>query len=1000
VMCQTNRTSTSTTRSSSATDNNADSRDDDETNSIPGQSGEEGQEKLVPSWRKVILFFVFLVLYGVVALVLMTPIIPGLEEKELGPPITPSPNNQNDWSIYLSSTLTDLFLLTTLSILTTIYSLYKSYHCPTLYKHKSTPFLHITPQVHVQTGQKKTRDELEAEALEEPFTTWLGRYTKRYAFLTEFVSVCIGILSMVKCLTRLNVEISLLDDGEVYHPLYWLALLWEAICSIVLTTNLEAVGIELSLIGLQSRMKRDATTAASLAEGGRNTSSNGYLSSDMEEPLLANNSEEENCGNDATDSSSNQDHQPTNNTNNSTDTDETESTTTTNNIEHKAASDITSDTQYKAGWRDLLAICYPDMHYFALAFIFLLLAAVAQVLIPRYTGAVLDSLSNYQPDEHKDIFSVPGFVPTMKKLIAASILGGIFSGVRGSIFTLVGGRVNVRLRIMLMDSLLSQEVGFFDMTKTGDITSRLSSDTTLVGDQVTLNVNVFLRSIVQALGVLIFMAVLSWQLTLLAFISVPVITVLSRWYGEYIRSLTKVMQKKLADGNSVSESTLGTMSTVRALGAEKTEMKEFEECMNQYLHLTLKSAVSYLGYATCATSLPQLVTGIVLFYGGLLVMTDGHGHITSGELVSFLLYLSSLTDAFNSIGYIFASLTQAVGAADKVFELIHRKPKRTEPSSSPSSSSLTAIAPTTSQLGANSRVDKFRSSGVIPSECRGEISFNDVVMYYPARPQRRILDKMTLNVPPGAVAALVGPSGGGKSSIVSLVQNLYEAQTGDVCIDGTKVPNICPDWLSHHVAVVSQEPTLRVGSIRKNITYGLEDTENEPTLEEVQEAARLANAAGFIESLPFKYDTEVGERGVQLSGGQKQRIAIARALVRKPRVLLLDEATSALDAESEASVQEAIDAMIVKDRTDGTSSAAAMTVLIVAHRLSTVRNADIIFVVENGKVIEKGNHDELIEADGAYTALISRQMKAQSSLERNSSSASMAADLAKAESTE
>jgi len=486
--------------------------------------------------------------------------------------------------------------------------------------------------------------------------------------------------------------------------------------------------------------------------------------------------------------------------------------------------------------------------------------------------------------------------------------------------------------------------------------------------------------------------------------------VLSRWYGDFIRSLTKLMQKKLADGNSISEAALSSMPTVRALGAEHTEMSEFTSCMDAYLSLNVRNAVAYLGYATAVTSLPQLVTAVVLFYGGLLVMADNSA-MTSGELVSFLLYLSSLSDAFNSIGFIFASLTQAVGAADKVFELIHRNPKRRTPSSgavedensnrnvnndgqqtSRSSLSTTDNGNVTLERvrsNAASQVEKFRGNGVKPAACGGEVTFNQVTMYYPARPKRQILNEMSLYVPAGNVAALVGPSGGGKSSIVSLIQNLYQTTSGDVFIDGIKIHDLSPDWLSQHVAVVSQEPTLFARSIRRNIIYGLEGTENEPSMEDIEEAARLANASSFIEGLPQGYDTDVGERGVQLSGGQKQRIAIARALVRKPKILLLDEATSALDAESEAMVQGAIDNMISKDRsvTDtGASAGGAMTVIIVAHRLSTVRNADIIFVVEKGKVVESGSHDDLLQNDdGAYTNLISRQMKAHEKLERTDS---------------
>mmetsp|Transcript_5970 Transcript_5970/g.12774 ORF Transcript_5970/g.12774 Transcript_5970/m.12774 type:complete len:542 (+) Transcript_5970:1653-3278(+) len=538
---------------------------------------------------------------------------------------------------------------------------------------------------------------------------------------------------------------------------------------------------------------------------------------------------------------------------------------------------------------------------------------------------------------------------------------------------MVGGRVNVRLRLRLMDSLLTMEQGFFDRTKTGDITSRLSSDTTLVGDQVTLNVNVFLRSLVQVIGVLVFMFTISWQLSLLAFISVPVISVLSTWYGGFVRSLTKVMQTKLANGNSVSEAALSSMSTVRAFDAAPTEYKEFKGYMDEYLELTLKSAIAYSLYATISTSLPQLVTALVVFYGGLLVR---NGSLSSGELVSFLLYLQSLSSAFSTIGYIFSSLTQAVGAADKIFELMHRK-----------RIGMAAQSSSTSQrvhgLNDQNIVEKVRTSGLEPSECRGEVTLENVEMYYPARPNKRVLNGMSLMVPPGSVVALVGPSGGGKSSVISLVQNMYEQSSGKVMLDDAEVHEYSPRWLNNHVSIVQQEPTLFARSIKRNIMLGLEGTDKEPSQKEIERVAKLSNCDDFIRKMPMQYETEVGERGVQLSGGQKQRIAIARALVRKPKLLLLDEATSALDAESEHMVQSAIDHMIESARS---SDGVGMSVMIVAHRLSTIRNADIIFVVQDGKVVEQGNHSELIKKEnGPYVSLVRRQMNVQKVLENGDS---------------
>jgi len=463
-----------------------------------------------------------------------------------------------------------------------------------------------------------------------------------------------------------------------------------------------------------------------------------------------------------------------------------------------------------------------------------------------------------------------------------------------------------------------------------------------------------------------------------------------------------VLLLQLADGNSVSEASIGSMATVRAFDAGESELNEFEQCMEKYLSLNIRSAIAYLGYCTCVTSLPQLVTALVLFYGGLLVR---NGDMTSGQLVSFLLYLQSLSDAFGSIGYIFSSLTQAVGAADKVFELMNRPPRLTRPADSPNL--CTRTVPRGIMGIEAKKTASQRNGGISPDVCRGEVTLNGVELYYPARPQRCVLRDMSLTAKPGQVVALVGPSGSGKSSVMSLVQHLYEPSAGEILIDGHKVHDLSPQWLSRNISVVSQEPTLFARSIRRNIMYGLEGTESEPSDEEIQEAARLANAASFIEKLPLGYEQEVGERGVQLSGGQKQRVAIARALVRKPRILLLDEATSALDAESEALVQEAIDDMLARGRgkegEPGTSigsfillccalwfhrlnssmlAPTGMTVLIVAHRLSTVRNADLIYVVQDGHVVEQGNHDELIQKPkGAYSTLISRQMRAQQKLE-------------------
>ena len=356
------------------------------------------------------------------------------------------------------------------------------------------------------------------------------------------MSFVLGMLSIVKCLIRLQFEIYTLDEEERHHPLFWISCLISAIVATMVGFGFESmVSFPLSVIGTRQRQQCQQRQTPRHSHHGEDVS---MESSSFLEPLLPSEQQQQHSSSDAS--------------------------VTHDNV---ILSDIRGDAQRKANVQDLIQVCSPDLPYFVLAFVFLLLAALAQVLIPRYTGNMLDAIAQYAMNQssnenHHDngIWNIPEFWINMKKLVMASFLGGLFSGIRGSIFTVVGGRVNVRLRTMLMDSLLAQDIGFFDVTKTGDITSRLSSDTTLVGDQVTLNVNVFLRSLVQAMGVLVFMTMLSWQLTLLAFISVPVITIFSKWYGHYIRRLTKLMQKKLADGNSISEAALGSMSTVRALG--------------------------------------------------------------------------------------------------------------------------------------------------------------------------------------------------------------------------------------------------------------------------------------------------------------------------------------------------------------------------------------------------------------------------------------------------
>jgi hypothetical protein len=399
----------------------------------------------------------------------------------------------------LYGSLLDLYALSILRILAAFYCLLRSY-----LQDDEPPATPFNP-CH-SNGERKSREELEEEALEEACTPWLRRYTSRLAFPCEFLALLGSLTLIVKCFARLNVEIGVFDDAEPWHPLFWAALCLVAVFCVVEAVVLESVG---SIAGEIGRSRRQLANNGTRTGRRRSTIISRLSSSNLLAPLLSSGS----GGGNNEEEGTNVEEGGGNDSDNIDAEAEAE--------EQVGVSDITGDATYSAGWRDLLGVCAPDSHLIALAFAFLLCAAMAQIYVPHYTGKVLDALAGaYSDDDNNDDhdnsdsspWAIPGFVSNVEKLVLASILGGVFSGLRGSIFTVVGGRANCRLRVMLMDSLLTQDIGFFDTTKTGHISSRLTSDTTLVGDQITLNVNVFLRSLVQAVGVLGFMFTISWQL--------------------------------------------------------------------------------------------------------------------------------------------------------------------------------------------------------------------------------------------------------------------------------------------------------------------------------------------------------------------------------------------------------------------------------------------------------------------------------------------------------
>ncbi|KAM4577490.1 ABC-type oligopeptide transporter ABCB9 [Odontesthes bonariensis] len=566
----------------------------------------------------------------------------------------------------------------------------------------------------------------------------------------------------------------------------------------------------------------------------------------------------------------------------------------------------------------LLTYCRKDVGLLSVAVLFLFISAVCEAFIPYFYGRAIDSIVVHQ--------SMEDFAKPVITLAVLALVSSLAMGVRGGVFTLTFARLNLRLRSHLFRTLMKQEIGFFDENHTGDIISRLSADTTQVSDLISQNVNVFLRSTIKGAGFFIFMFGMSWKLTLVTIMGFPFIGLISKLYGEYYKKLAKEVQTTLAEANKVAEETISAMRTVRSFANENREADSYCTRLLVMFKLNKKQALAYACYMW-SSSISELALEVaILYYGGHLVVT---GQMSSGALISFFIYMLELGECLESIASVYTGLMQGVGAAEKVFEYLDRKPKHPAEGTE------------------------------APDTCTGLVEFKDIAFAYPTRPETDILKEVSFTLRPGEVTALVGPSGSGKSSCVSLLENFYLPQQGQVLLDGKAVNTLQHDYLHSKVALVGQEPVLFARTVKENITYGLTDV----SMEAVVQAATKANAHDFITALPNGYDTGVGEKGTQLSGGQKQRVAIARALIRNPRVLILDEATSALDAESEHTVQQALNSIMREH-----------TVLVIAHRLSTVEKADNIIVIDRGRVAEHGSHSQLMASGGLYCKLVQRQV--------------------------
>ncbi|KAJ7947232.1 ABC transporter B family protein [Quillaja saponaria] len=506
---------------------------------------------------------------------------------------------------------------------------------------------------------------------------------------------------------------------------------------------------------------------------------------------------------------------------------------------------------------------------------------------------------------------------------------GIASFLQVSCWMVTGERQATRIRSLYLKTILRQDIGFFDTeTTTGEVIGRMSGDTVLIQDAMGEKVGKFIQLASAFFGGFIIAFAKGWLLAVVLLSCIPAVVIAGGIMSTLMSKMSSRGQVAYAEASNVVEQTVGAIRTVASFTGEKQAIDKYNKKLKiAYTAMVQQGMASGLGIGVLLLVIFSTY-GLAVWYGSKLIIEKGYN---GGQVINIIMALMTGGMSLGQTSPCLNAFASGKAAAYKMFETINRKPK----------------------------IDVYDPSGVVLEDLKGEIELKDVYFRYPARPDVQIFSGFSLYVPSGKTVALVGQSGSGKSTVISLIQRFYDPEAGEVLIDGVDLRKLQLRWMREKIGLVSQEPILFATSIKENIAYGKENA----TDEEIRIATKLANAAKFIDKLPKGIDTMAGEHGTQLSGGQKQRIAIARAILKNPRILLLDEATSALDAESERIVQDAL-VNVMSNR----------TTVVVAHRLTTIKNADIIAVVHQGKIVEQGNHVELVKnPDGAYSQLVRLQ---------------------------
>jgi len=600
----------------------------------------------------------------------------------------------------------------------------------------------------------------------------------------------------------------------------------------------------------------------------------------------------------------------------------------------------------------LVMLGQPEFLALSVAALFMCYNQITSLLLPRMIGDAYDDLMD--PTISNKMASINRIMLTVVLLHFSAAIAGCF---RSAIMGIAGERIVARLRSSLYASMLQQEIAFFDATQSGELVSRLGSDTTVVKQAISSSWAEVSLGLIKLIAAITLMLWISPRLAGVTMGSTMTVFVICAPLGKYMGKLSKKYQDVLGEAQNYPTEILGAMRTVQSFTAEERETERYISKIgrpNTWCPDQSTTSTFSLGYlqALLRSSFYTVIFGggfgamyVTLWYGFYLVHEK---HITLGELTAFQSYIFQIGGILAHTSSSLSKLLEARGASQRLFALLDREPKISRKASDRDE--------TLNDMESN---DQSKQAAVFPTKLQGAIEFQKVCFSYPTRPDVIVLKDFTLSIPKGSTTAVVGPSGAGKSTLVSLIERFYDADDGIIRIDGVDIQTMDLKLLRQHIGFVQQEPTLFARSIRDNVTFGLDCLCAD---DEILDACRKANAYDFISKWPDGLDTLVGERGVQLSGGQKQRLAIARAILVNPCVLLLDEATSALDAESEHLVQKAID-----------NASEGRTVVIVAHRLSTIRKADQIVVLKDQTLQDVGTHEELMQRCPIYQNLVSRQ---------------------------